>query len=238
MARLLDEFETLFECVSEVIRAPEDHSPHPIETRERIEQLIGEARARCDGAGLRADFDAVHCPVVFLIDNLFRQRFGIDHWPELQQGPLCRTATGDHDFWSMLERELALGAGASAERLTVYLACMGMGFRGEYAVQESDNDAAQRGKLHYVLDTVGKIRSRLLAVEPEGPFRSEELDRQICPQSYAHTIERPPIVPPRTALSVAVGLSVLMVVGAVAAYPFIHEWQMRALRGYAKAINP
>jgi type VI protein secretion system component VasF len=170
----------------------------PEEVRGQLKALLGEARTRAGPThGLSAQFDKVELPLIFFCDSMIRESklpFA-GRWQDLAQER--NELAGDEKFFDLLEETIAERSEQATERLTVFYACMGLGFTGWYA-----------GQPEY-------LRKKMLEVSAKLGRRAggDDSAGRICPDAYENVNTANLIEPPgRSLLGIGIALVGLILV--------------------------
>jgi type VI protein secretion system component VasF len=100
---------------------------------ELEDAFAGMRRQSSGGAGLAAEYERIELPLMFFVDNIIcTSTMNIaDDWERLAFKR--NENNGDRDFFRKLD--VAFDEG-NLEQLSVYYTCLGLGFRGEWTVDE------------------------------------------------------------------------------------------------------
>jgi type IV/VI secretion system ImpK/VasF family protein len=170
----------------------------PEEVRAQIKALLTDAKAKAgQQPGLGGQFDKIELPLIFFCDSMVRESTlpFAGRWQDLaaERNELA----GDEKFFDLLEETLADRSEQSAERLTVFYTCLGLGFTGWYA-----------GQPEYLRKKMMELAARL-----RGKGMDADAGSKLCPDAYEHVNTSNLIEPPgRSLVGIAIALAALAIV--------------------------
>jgi type IV/VI secretion system ImpK/VasF family protein len=175
------------------------------QVRGDVDELFENMRTAA-GRDARLAEQARHIETVlmFFVDNVICESslpFAPD-WRSNRLATRIGERAGDEKFFDLLETDLAGRNEAAMERLPVYYACIGLGFKGIYAAQPDE-----------LRQKMLQISSRIRTAMDAG------VSSRICPEAYQNTDTRNLVEPPaRSLVGIGIALVGLIIVLFVATF--------------------
>jgi type IV/VI secretion system ImpK/VasF family protein len=136
---LLEIYEELFQYICRLNRAAKtDAHPEFARVRAEVKTMLDEITRNASGdVRVLNQVKRLELPVIFFVDNLIctsRLKFAAQ-WDENRLAKEKNELAGDERFFDFLDQDLSDTSEEAAERLSIYYACLGLGFMGMYQMQ-------------------------------------------------------------------------------------------------------
>jgi len=185
---LLELCEPLFLKVCELNRmARLGQSQEYADVRAEIKELLDNVQRKAGtDARMKEQADKLRMPLTFFADSMIASS-KLKFAGEWHQNRLAKERynilNGDAEFFRLLEETVKDTTDEASERLTVYYACIGLGFVGALVVQPA------------------KLKERMNEILPRiKPFMDLETKTHLCPDAYNYLDARDLTEPPGTRL--------------------------------------
>ena len=201
---LLELCEPLFLYICRLNRSARKGGSHEYNrVRAEIEGILKDIKANADAeAGLVGQYEKTNEVLIYFIDSMVAES-GLPFAAEWHKNRFAferNELAGDEKFWDLLAETLEDKSKDATERLTVFYACIGLGFSGFYA-----------GQPEFLRNKMLQCSARLQDI-----MESDE-DKRVCPDAYEHLNTSDLIEPPGAKLvGIAIALFGLIIVLFVA----------------------
>jgi hypothetical protein len=211
---LLELCEPLFQYICRLNRSARKGGNYEFgQVQSEVKGLLGEAKGKSVGENLSDQYEKIELPLMFFCDFMIKESAlsWARDWKELAFER--HEMAGDEKFFDLLEETLKDKSPAANDRLTVFYACIGLGFTGWYTSQPE-----------YLRRKMKEMAARLQAA---GMFSDAQ---RICGEAYEKVDTRDLIEPPgMKLLGIAIVLVGLIVVLFVM-YAYLFSDGSRALK--------
>jgi type VI secretion system protein ImpK len=187
--RLLEICDPLFQYICRLKRL--GHSGRPVEcdqVRVEIKKIFKSTKEQASKfPELDDQYQKVELPLVFFVDSMLKgkQIYLTPPWSELalERAELA----GDEKFFDILDDTLSESGEKTAERLSVFYTCLGLGFTGIYT---GDNE-----KIRLLMQKISFRIAGMMDVDERA---------YICPEAYDNIDSRNLVEPPTKKLTMII----------------------------------
>ena len=180
---------------------------HPV--RGKVKEIFGDMRNRAiSDARLNLQYKEMEEPLTFFVDSMIAE----SKLPFAKQWDFDRIASGsqqlagDEKFFDLLDDTMKQPGDDATERLSVYYACIGLGFTGFYG-----------GQPEY-------LRRKMLEIAPRIRHLIEsDTTVRVCPEAYQHVDGRDLVEPPTSKMIVVLIIFLVFMLTTLACNFFLFQ---------------
>jgi type VI protein secretion system component VasF len=179
--------------------------------RSEIKQIFADMKQKADQTpGMTGPYGEIELVLIFFTDSMILNSKLPPGWKPMshERGELGF----EEKFWDLLEDTMRDASEGATQRLSVFYACIGLGFTGLYT-----------GQPDYIRRKMLEISSRLRGMI------DADMSAKMCPEAYENVDTRNFTLPPhRSLVGVMIALAI-MVAALVGGYFFVFRDATKAL---------